>query len=47
MLLITNGYIKPMVGDDIKNGCVLIDDNGKIAEVGKNLTAPAGYVEIQ
>ena len=37
MLLIKNGYIKPMVGKDIENGCVLIDDNGKIAAVGPNL----------
>ena len=42
MLLIKNGYIKTMVGADLENGCILIDDNGKIAEVGKNLTAPAG-----
>ena len=42
MLLIQNGYIKPMVGEDLENGCILIDDNGKIAEVGKNLAAPAG-----
>ncbi len=42
MLLIKNGYIKTMVGEDLENGCILIDDNGKIAEVGKNLTAPAG-----
>ena len=42
MLLIQNGYIKPMVGQDIENGCVLIDDDGKILEVGKNITAPAG-----
>ena len=42
MLLIKNGYVKTMVGADLENGCILIDDNGKIAEVGKNLTAPAG-----
>ena len=42
MLLIKNGYIKPMVGQDLENGCILVDDNGKIAQVGKNLTAPAG-----
>ena len=32
MLLIKNGYIKPMAGSDIPNGCVLIDDEGKIAK---------------
>ena len=42
MLLIKNGYIKPMVGADLENGCVLIDDNGKIAAVGADLEAPAG-----
>ncbi len=34
MLLIKNGYVKTMAGADIENGCVLIDDNGKIAAVG-------------
>ena len=42
MLLIKNGYIKPMVGADLEKGCVLIDDNGKIAAVGADLEAPAG-----
>lgn len=39
MLLIENGYIKPIVGEDIPNGCVLIGDDGKIIAVGENLTA--------
>ena len=34
MLLIKNGYVKTMAGDDIKNGFVLIGDDGKIAKVG-------------
>ena len=34
MLLIKNGFIKPMVGEDIENGCVLIGDDGKITAVG-------------
>ena len=42
MLLIQNGYVKPMVGEDIENGCVLIGDDGKIAAVGKDIAAPAG-----
>jgi len=46
MLLIKNGYIKPMVGQDIPNGCVLIGDDGKILAVGPELTAPAGTQEI-
>ena len=40
MLLIKNGFVKPMVGDDIENGCVLIGDDGKILAVGTDLTAP-------
>ena len=46
MLLIKNGYIKPMVGADIENGCVLIDDNGKIAAVGAQIEAPKGCTVI-
>ena len=42
MLLIKNGYIKPIVGTDIPCGCVLIGDNGKIAAVGENIAAPEG-----
>ena len=42
MLLIKNGYIKPMVGQDIPEGCVLIDDNGKIAQVAADIAAPEG-----
>lgn len=38
MLLIKNGYIKPMVGNDIENGCVLIGDDGKILSVAENIT---------
>ena len=36
MLLIKNGYIKTMSGEDIQNGFLLIDDLGKISYVGKN-----------
>ena len=46
MLLIYNGHIKTMAGADIENGCVLIDDNGKIAAVGKDLDAPADAQRI-
>ena len=35
MLLIKNGYIKTMAGDNIENGYVLIGDDGKIAAVGE------------
>ena len=46
MILIKNGYIKPMVGEDIENGCVLIGDDGKIAAVGTELSAPTGCTVI-
>ena len=42
MLLIRNGFVKTMAGPDLENGCVLIGDDGKIAAVGQNLTAPEG-----
>jgi len=42
MLFIKNGLVKTMVGADIKNGCVLIGDDGKIIEVGENISAPEG-----
>ena len=42
MILIQNGYIKTMVGDDIPCGCVLIGDDGKIADVGKEIAVPVG-----
>lgn len=42
MLLIKNGYIKPMSGPDIPEGCVLIGDDGKIAAVAAELEAPGG-----
>ena len=42
MLLIKNGYVKPMVGNDIENGYVLIGDDGKIVAVGADLAAPEG-----
>ena len=41
MLVITNAYVKTMAGKDIKNCSILIDDNGKIAEVGKKIDVPA------
>ena len=46
MILIKNGHIKPMVGQDLENGCVLIDDNGKIAAVAAEIEAPAGATVI-
>ncbi len=42
MLLIQNAHIKPMVGNELENGCILIGDDGKIAAIGTSLSAPAG-----
>ena len=44
MLLIKNGYVKTMAGADIPGGCVLIDDNGKIAAVGTDICADGATV---
>lgn len=41
MILIKNGKIHPVAGPVIENGSVLIKD-GKIAQVGQNIAAPAG-----
>ena len=46
MLFIKNGHIKTMAGADIESGCVLIGDDGKIAAVGADLTAPEGAAVI-
>ena len=46
MLLIKNGYIKPMVGEDIPCGCVLLGDDGKIVAVAAELEAPQGCTVI-
>lgn len=45
MLFIYNAHVKLMVGPDLNPGCVLIQD-GKIAAVGTNLTAPEGAAVI-
>ena len=42
MLLIQNGYIKPMVGEDLPSGCVLIGDDGKILSVAAHIDPPEG-----
>ena len=40
MLLIQNGYIKPMVGADLPKGDILIGDDGKIIAVAESISAP-------
>jgi imidazolonepropionase-like amidohydrolase len=42
MILIKNAYIKPMVGEDIENGSILLGDDGKIAAIGADIEAPEG-----
>ncbi|WP_326909719.1 amidohydrolase [Sedimentibacter sp. MB31-C6] len=39
MILIKNGFIKTMAGEDIENGQILIED-GKIKAVGKDIEVP-------
>lgn len=46
MILIKNGYVKPMVGSDIENGSVLIGDDGKIIAVGESIEAPESATVI-
>ena len=44
MLLIKNGHIKTMAGEDIEKGCLLIGDDGKIAAVGTDITAEGAEI---
>jgi len=45
MLFIKNAHLKPMSEADIENGCLLLE-NGRIAAIGKDLTAPEGATVI-
>lgn len=42
MLLIKNGYIKPITSAEIQNGCILVGGDGKILQIAENIAAPAG-----
>ena len=44
MLLIKNAKIKTMAGLELENGCILVDDNGKIAQVAETITAEGAQV---
>ena len=44
MLLIKNAHIKTMADLELTNGCILVDDNGKIAQVAENITAEDAQV---
>ncbi|MBR1455957.1 MAG: amidohydrolase [Oscillospiraceae bacterium] len=41
MLLIKNAHILPIVGEELNNGCLLIDE-GKIAAIGAEIAPPEG-----
>ena len=45
VILIKNGTIVPVTGPAIQGGSLLIED-GKIARIGRNITAPAGATVI-
>ena len=46
MLLIKNGHVKTMAGADLENGCVLIDEDGKIAAVEASIEESADMTVI-
>ena len=46
MILIKNGYIKTMAGEDLPQGEVLIGDDGKILVVAKQVDAPVDCTVI-
>lgn len=46
MLFIKNAKIKTMTGVNFENGCILIDDNGKIAQIAETLDVPANATII-
>lgn len=42
MLLIKNAHIKTMAGLELENGCILVGDDGKIAQIAQTINAPEG-----
>ena len=40
MLLIRGGHIKPIVGEELMKGDVLVGDDGRIAAIGENVDVP-------
>lgn len=46
MIIIRGGHIKPIIGEDIEKGDLLIGDDGKIAAIGVDLDAPEGTAII-
>lgn len=46
MLLIKNARIKTMAGAELENGCILVDDNGKIARIAECIDAPVNAAVV-
>lgn len=44
MLLIKNAHIKTMAGVELENGCILVGDDGKIAQIAPSITAENAQV---
>ena len=44
MLLIKNAHIKTMAGAEYANGCILVGDDGKIAQVAESITAEGAQI---
>ena len=44
MLLIKNAHIKTMAGSELENGCILVDDNGKIAQIADTISTEGAQV---
>ena len=44
MLLIKNAYIKTMAGTELSNGCILVGDDGKIAQVAESIRAEGAQI---
>ena len=47
MLLIRNGHIKPIIGQELLRGDLLIGDDGRIAAMGPELEIPQGAEVIE
>ena len=45
MILIQNAHIKPIVGPELPNGCLLAED-GRITAVAPHIDAPEGCTVI-
>ena len=46
MLLIKNAHIKTITGPELENGCILVDDDGKILQIAESIDAPINAAVI-